>query len=115
MQVKSMAAYTCPDADHSLPSMSSIKDKKFELVELVGGQTSVRTTFNLDSVQIVVGDLMDTHNKRREEVLKLVRKTRARMRGVETKGVLPDFAVGDYVLVARVRQPGITPKLMSTW
>ena len=30
-------------------------------------------------------------------------------------GVLPDFVVGDYVLVARVRQPGITPKPMNTW
>ena len=37
------------------------------------------------------------------------------MRGVKKKGVLPDFAVEDYVLVARVRQPGITPKLINTW
>ena len=29
--------------------------------------------------------------------------------------MLPDFAVGDYVLVPRVRQPGITPKLINTW
>ena len=29
--------------------------------------------------------------------------------------MLPDFAVGDYVHVARVRQPGITPKFMNTW
>ena len=44
-----------------------------------------------------------------------MRKDRARVRGAESKGVLPDFAVGDYVLVARVRQSGITPKLMNTW
>ena len=47
-------------------------------------------------------------------MLELVRKNRARMRGVERKGVLPDFAAGDYVLVARVRQPGTTLKLMNT-
>ena len=45
VQVRSMAVYACPDADYSLPSKSAIKDKQFELVELVGGHTSVRTTF----------------------------------------------------------------------
>ena len=28
---------------------------------------------------------------------------------------LPTFEVGDYVLYARVRRPGVTPKLMATW
>ena len=28
---------------------------------------------------------------------------------------LPNFEVGDYVLYARVRRPGVTPKLMATW
>ena len=67
-----------------------------------------------DSVQVVVKDLMDAQERRRKEVLELVRKNRSRMRGVERKRVVPDFAVGDYVLVARVRQPGITPKRMNT-
>ena len=31
------------------------------------------------------------------------------------KAVLPKFAVGDFVLYARVRRQGVTPKLMSTW
>ena len=61
-----------------------------------------------DSVQVMARNLMDAQERRRERVLKLVGKTRARMRGVETKGVLPDFAVGDCVLVARVKQAGIT-------
>ena len=29
--------------------------------------------------------------------------------------MLPDIAVGGHVLVARVRQPGITPKLLNIW
>ena len=33
VQVMSMAAYTCPDADYSLPLKSAIKDKKLELAE----------------------------------------------------------------------------------
>ena len=28
---------------------------------------------------------------------------------------LPNFEVGDHVLYARVRRPGVTPKLMATW
>ena len=67
-----------------------------------------------DSVHVMVRDLMDAQERRREEVMDFVRDNRARMRGVERKGGLPDFAVGDYVLVARVRQPGITPKLINT-
>ena len=50
VQVRSTTAYACPIADYSLPSKSAIKEKKLELVELVGGQTSVRTTFDPDSV-----------------------------------------------------------------
>ena len=95
VQVRSMATYACPDADYSLPSKSTEKDKTLELVELVGRQTSVRTTFDPDSVQVMVRDLMDAQERRRKEVIDLVRKNRARMRGVERKGVLPDFAVGD--------------------
>ena len=58
---------------------------------------------------------MDAQKRGREEVLESVRKNRVRMRGVESNEVLSDIAAGDYVLVARVRQPGITSKLMNTW
>ena len=95
MQVRSTAAYACPDADYSLPPKSTIKGKKLELVELVGRQASMRTTFDPDSVQVMVRDLMDAQESRCEEVMDLVRKNRARMRGVERRGVVPDFAVGD--------------------
>ena len=83
VQIRSMVVYTCPDADYSLPSKSATKDKKLELVELVGGQPSVRTTFDAESVQIMVRDLMDAQERMREEVMDLVRKNRARVRGVE--------------------------------
>ena len=115
VQVRSMAAYACPDADYSLPSKGAIKDEKLELVELVGGQTSARITFDPDSVQVMVRDFMDAQERSCEEVMDLVHRNWARTRVVERKGMLPDFAVGDYVLEARVRQSGITPKLMNTW
>ena len=80
-----------------------------------GKGESQMDSLDADSVRVTVRDLMDAQGRRREEVLDLVRKNRARMRGVESKGVLPNFAVGGYVLVARVGQSGITPKLMNTW
>ena len=40
-----MTVYACPNAHYSLPVKSAIKEKQLELVELVGGQTSVRTMF----------------------------------------------------------------------
>ena len=67
-----------------------------------------------DSVQVMMRGLMDAQEIANEKVLGLIRKNRARMRGVENKEVLPDFGVEDYVLLARVKQPGITPKLMNT-
>ena len=73
VQVRSLAAYICPDTDYSLPSKSAIKDKKLKLVEM-GGQTSVRTKFDSDSVQVMARDLMDAQERRREEVLDLVSK-----------------------------------------
>ena len=33
----------------------------------------------------------------------------------QDQAVLPKFAAGDFVLYARVRRQGVTPKLMSTW
>ena len=64
---------------------------------------------------VMVRDLTNAKERRREEGLELVRKNRARVRGVESKGVLLDFVAGDYVLVAKVRQPGIAPNRMKTW
>ena len=61
-----------------------------------------------DSVRVMVRDHMDAQKRTHEEMLELVPKNQARMRGDESKGVLPNFAAGDYVLVARVRQFTIT-------
>ena len=68
VQVGSMATYFCPDADCSLLSRSATKDKKSELVELVGGQTSVRTTFDSDSVNVIDSDPMNAQKRRCKEV-----------------------------------------------
>ena len=43
-----------------------------------------------------------------------VKKKRDRQRQAASRGQLPNFAMGDYVMVARVWRPGSTPKLVST-
>ena len=50
------------------------------------------------------------------QVQERVAAERARRREGASAGLeLPKFEVGDYVLYARVRRPGTTPKLMATW
>ena len=46
-------------------------------------------------------------------VEKQVKKNRERQRPPASRAQLPNFAVGDYVLVARVRRPGSMPQLVS--
>ena len=72
-------------------------------------------SLDTDSMRVRVRDIVGVQEKRRGEVLELVQKSWARIQSIESKVVLSDFAVGDYVLVARVRQPGITPEPMNTW
>ena len=43
------------------------------------------------------------------------KKNRERQRQAASRGQLPNFAMGDYVMVARARRPGSMPKLVSTW
>ena len=43
-----------------------------------------------------------------------MKKNREKPRQAASKGQLPNFAVGDYVMLTRVRRPGSTLKLVST-
>ena len=51
------------------------------------------------------------HNK----VFDKVQANRGKQRAAASRGNLPIFAVGQYVLVARVRRSGSTPQLLLTW
>ena len=44
-----------------------------------------------------------------------MKKNRESQRQAASRGQQPNFAVEDYVMVAKVRWPGSTPKLVSTW
>jgi len=62
-----------------------------------------------------VRGVVDAQVALHKEVLTKVQANRERQRATASKGTLPNFAVGDYVLVARVRRSGSTPKLLMTW
>jgi len=49
------------------------------------------------------------------QIVERVKQARQQSRERASRGQLPHFTVGDYVLVARVRQPGKNSKLESTW
>ena len=51
----------------------------------------------------------------RNVVEERVKKDYERQRQAANRRQLPNFAVGNYVMVARVRRPGSTPTLVSTW
>ena len=48
-------------------------------------------------------------------VEKRVKNNRERQQQAASRGQLPNVAVKDYVMAARVRWPGSTTKLVSTW
>ena len=50
----------------------------------------------------------------RSRVVERVRAQRQRVREIGNRGQLPAFAVGNYVLVARLRKLGSAPKLVPT-
>ena len=55
------------------------------------------------------------HEALQERVVEQLARTRQQRREQASRGHLPNFTIGDYVLVARVRQQGRHRKLMSTW
>ena len=62
-----------------------------------------------------VANIEEAHQGLHKVVKERVKKNRERQRQAANRGQLPNFAVEDYVMVARVRLPGSTPKLVSTW
>ena len=58
---------------------------------------------------------MEAQQRLHKVVEESVKKNRKRQRQATSRGPLPNFAVGYYVTVVRVRGPGSIPKLVSTW
>ncbi|CAM9623378.1 unnamed protein product, partial [Discosporangium mesarthrocarpum] len=63
----------------------------------------------------MVQDLMVAHEEMHKAVLEPVERNRARQREAASRGIMPNFSLGDFVMVAGIRKRGSTPKLVSTW
>ena len=69
-----------------------------------------------DSLRAKVRQVVDEQERFCKDVQAAVAASRDTKRKIaQGKAVLPKFAIGDFVLYARVRRQGVTPKLMSTW
>ena len=71
--------------------------------------------FSPEMMQTSVAEWVTVQEELRREVLERVRAARDRKRVAASTGSMPNFEVGDYVLVARVRKLGSAPKLVTTW
>ena len=71
--------------------------------------------FSPQRMQKSVAGWVTVQDELRREVLERVRAARDRKRVAASTGSMPNFEVGDYVLVARVRKLGSAPKLVTTW
>ena len=58
---------------------------------------------------------MEAQQRLHKVIEERVKKNRERQRQAASRGQLLNLAMGDYVMVARVRRPGSTPKLVTTW
>ena len=62
-----------------------------------------------------VANVVTAQQRLHKVVEERVKKNRERQSQAASRGKLPNFAVGDYLMVVRVQRPGSTLKLMSTW
>ena len=70
---------------------------------------------DVDTLRAKVRQVVDEQERFFKDVQAAVAESRETKRKIaQDKAVLPKFAVGDFVLYARVRRQGVTPKLMST-
>jgi len=87
----------------------------FEILASAYGDAWKVDVLDSNSLQSKVADVVDAQENFHKQVSDKVRENRERQRRAADRGVMPNFDVGDYVLVARVRKRGVTPKLVSTW
>ncbi|CAN0571508.1 unnamed protein product, partial [Laminaria digitata] len=68
-----------------------------------------------EEIKLMVTDMAAAIDAMHKNVISVTQQMREASRRRASKGALPNFAVGDFVLVAKVRQAGKASKLMSTW
>ena len=70
---------------------------------------------NQNAVRRRVANVVEVQRRLHKVVEERMKKTRGRHRQAASRGQLPNFVVKDYIMVARVRRPDSTPRLVSTW
>ena len=61
-----------------------------------------------------VQSLVQVQSQLHKEVLDKVQAKRGKQRAAASRGHVPNFSFGEYVLVVRVRRSGLTPKYLMT-
>ena len=62
-----------------------------------------------------VQSAVEVQSQLHKEVWDKTQANHGKQRAAANRGNLPNFAVGEYVLVVRLRRSGSTPKLFMTW
>ena len=69
-----------------------------------------------DQIKRALKGVLESQEQFHVQVQERAAAERERRRKESSAGLeLPNFEVGEYALYARVRRPGVTPKLMPTW
>ncbi|CAM9587765.1 unnamed protein product [Sphacelaria rigidula] len=85
------------------------------LASVTSGEWSV-DVMDADPLRDEVRGVVDEQVRFCNEVQAAIAVSRETKRKLaQGQALLPKFALGDFVLYARVRRQGVTPKLMSTW
>ena len=84
------------------------------LFTLTGQEWQVHV-MNDKALRKKVQSVVEVQSQLHKEVLDKVHATRGKQRAAASRGDMTNFAVGESVLVARVRRSSSTPKLLMTW
>ena len=87
----------------------------FSTLALSTGEDWKVDALDEEALRRKVANVVEAQRRLHKVVEERVKKTHERQRQAASKGQLPSFAMGDYVMVASVRRPGSTLKLVSTW
>ena len=90
--------------------------KSFSALTTVTGVEWNVDVMDADSLRAKIRQVVDEQERFNKDVQAAVAISRETKRKIaQGKAVSHKFAVGDFVLYARSRVQGVTPKLMSTW
>ena len=79
------------------------------------GFSVANSPWSNDICERMMQSMVEVQSQLHEEILDKVQANRGKQRVAASRGNLMNVTVGEYVLVARVRRSGSTPKLLIPW